>query len=432
MTDKGKHPFAYYLILTLLTVVACVVAGEVLLRAASLFLPGVRFLATAGVSQKSNVYDDLNQFLLDQKDLIPHRNWMNYHTNALGFADQEFSPANPDQRFRILTLGDSFCYAMVPYPQGVQTILDHDLAAACPEQRPEILNFGVPGNGLWEYATMFRLAAPVYHPRVVVLHLYLGNDTPNLLRHTSNLREPQPFYLHSYLWRFLANAYLLQQSLPAASHPVLMREAQKGAQAEARGSRAKRGGGKVNPGQPDPTDQSPGMVEPAFNREGYVHIMADEVGRFYNPGPEETARQYRPFLELLAHMAGEASREGLVLAVVLYPSRLQVYPAELRELVEDPQCRRENPGLDPARLDPGLPGRILAADCRRLGLPFLDLTPALRQAALANPAPLYKNRDIHWGVWGNQAAARAEAPFLRRLVCGPPPPRPVPAVPRHP
>lgn len=128
-------------------------------------------------------------------------------------------------------------------------------------------------------------------------------------------------------------------------------------------------------------------------------------------------RAWRPVLAELEAIRTEVRRQGRHLALAVYPSALQVYPAQRAALVDTLRRRPRYAALSAAALDPWLPNRQLAAYCQRAALPCIDLTPVFVQASLGPGEPLYKTRDTHWTTRGNRLAAEAEGAFLAGLVC---------------
>ena len=74
---------------------------------------------------------------------------------------------------RVVALADSFAVGPVPYPANFLTRLDELLDAREPT---EVLNFGVVAIGPREYLQLWRDEAAAYHPDLVLLCLFVGND----------------------------------------------------------------------------------------------------------------------------------------------------------------------------------------------------------------------------------------------------------------
>jgi hypothetical protein len=177
-----------------------VLAGELAVRLAAVFSFEVRYLATAGRRKGPRVFKSLDEYLASSTHLLPHRNYMNYWANALGLYDEEFVIPKPPDRFRIMALGDSFTYGSVPYPDSVMTRLEAHLHAACPELALDLLNFGIPATGVWDYQTVFQLAHATYTSNLVLVNFYLGNDGPDAYRHTNDLPKRSQVWHYSFLW----------------------------------------------------------------------------------------------------------------------------------------------------------------------------------------------------------------------------------------
>ena len=119
-------------------------------------------------------------------------------------------------------------------------------------------------------------------------------------------------------------------------------------------------------------------------------------------------RAWQPVLADLEAIRAEVLRQGRGLALAVYPSALQVFPAQRAALVE---TLRRRP-------------RYAALSC-------VDLTPAFVEASHVSAESLYKQQDAHWTLRGNRVAAEAEARFLVGLVCPAGAPAPSAATQNH-
>ena len=407
----------------LLGIVAAVAIGEGLVRLAARWSPAVRDLAVPRDRRAARPFESLAAYLASQPtQVVPHRNWFNYWNNALGLNDEEFEVPKPAGRFRILALGDSFTFGLVPYPDNVMTLLEAHLHRACPGRDLDVLNFGIGGTGVRDYRTIVTLGLRTYDPDLVLVNFYAGNDGPDLFRRVHERAHGPTLLGASRLFTFGRNAIRLWrgvQDLDAVQAPVA---------GPVPPGVVPRGGRPVDPAR-HLHEQDPALAGPIFTETVFASIQAEELRRLYRPeDPAIVERAWRPVLADLEAIRTEVLPQGRRLALTLYPSALQVYPAERAALVETLRRRPRYVALSGDALDPSLPNRQLAAYCARASLPCADLTPVFVEASQGAGAPLYKSRDAHWTIRGNRVAAEAQARFLAGLVCpaGAPAPRAAP------
>ena len=117
-----------------------------------------------------------------------------YRFNSLGFRDKEHTLTKDSNTFRIVVLGDSFSFAQgVPFEQSFPYLLEQKLNSnpSIPE-KIEIINLGMWGFGTdREYLTLKYIGLK-YHPDLVILAFYTGNDVRN------NYAEFENRYSHVY------------------------------------------------------------------------------------------------------------------------------------------------------------------------------------------------------------------------------------------
>jgi hypothetical protein len=392
--------------------VAALALTELSLRIVAWLSPGVRYLATAGVPRSAPDFQSLAEYVAWQPELQPHRDWLNRWNNSLGLHDEEFTLPKPPGRFRIMALGDSFTYAHVPYEEGVMTLVENRLREACPGMDLDLLNFGIGGTGVRDYRTILALAFGEYEPDLVLVHFYAGNDGPDLFRRVHGRSPIEAFLGRSYGWTFGKNAIKLWRGVanvglarrvepPAPEHP----------------GRSPRGGGVVDPDRRI-RDDDPLLVGPTLSDEAFERMMTEELTRLYRPPREaHVARAWQPILENLDAMRAQVAGGRARIALVVFPSALQVYPAQRADLTDRLRAGRRHAPVSLEEIDPRIPNRVLGAYCRETGIPCLDVTDALVKASHESAAPLYKQRDTHWTIRGNRVTAEAEAADLAPLVC---------------
>ncbi len=402
-----------------LGVVAALAVGEGLVRLAARWSPTVRYLAVPRTERAPRRFASLEAYLASQPtQVVPHRNWFNYWNNALGLNDEEFAVPKPAGRFRILAVGDSFTFGLVPYPHTVMTLLEARLRALCPGTDLDVLNFGIGGTGVRDYRTLVTLGLATYDPDLVLINFYAGNDAPSVYRHVHEQPRSWPVLGTSRLWLLGRNAIRLWRGvheLGAGRAPPA------GAAAPGQDPR---GGTPVDPTR-QVSEHDPALEGPIFTEAAFAAIQAEEMQRFYRPeDPTAVDRAWHPVLADLEAIRVEVLRQGRRLTLAVYPSALQVYPAEGATLVETLRRRPRYAAFSPDAFDPALPNRQLATYCRHATLPCVNLTPVFVEASRASAEALYKQRDAHWTIRGNRVAADAQAEYLAGLLCPPGSPAP--------
>ena len=376
--------------------------AELMIRVAARFSIEVRYLVT-GRDAKPLSYSSLAEFLAEARPhIVPHRDWNNYYANALGFTDREFSTEKAPGTLRVMALGDSFAYGLVAYPRNVLTLVESNLAEHCGDRKVEILNFGMPSTGVWEYRWLHKLAGPIYRPDRVVIHFYMGNDGPNAFNGDTEL--PMRFgswKFRSYAWSYLVNSITL---LLSVERPLSEKAVDP--------SRPAQGGERISD-VPEINDRD---RQPSFTEQAFASQAAAELGRLYSKPNPIGADAWARIFEVLDLLRSEVIADtGRPPSIVLYPSQLQVYPQIFEATIR--HSARFFPGATASDFDAQFPNHQIADYCRRTGIRCHDLTPRLMEAARESPEPLYIPRDTHWNNRGNQIAAIAEAAALHDEFC---------------
>ena len=389
---------------------AGLVVAEVGLRVISRFHAPVRYMVTAGDAPEQPVFQSLEAYLASRGDLVPHRDFLNYWNNAFGLNDVEFVVPKPRGRFRIMALGDSFTYGLVPYPDAVMTRVEEALRAGCRGVDLDLLNFGIGGTGVWDYKLLFDLAGSTVDPDLVVVNLYLGNDGPDLFARPPSFRRVPSSLRKFYLARYVVNVVRVATGLErhvATGSPRSDWVAPPNA----------RGGDMVDPASTvQPDDRQ--LTGPIYTATRFPEIMWDEYRRFARPlrGPS-LQRVWGPTLAALDLLRHRVAGQGRRLVIALYPSVLQVYPEARAQLEEELRQQPSVTGPAPIDVDPLRPNRVVLEYCRAFALACYDATADLIAASRESSEPLYKARDTHWTIRGNRVVAEAQARWLRPFVC---------------
>ena len=149
-----------------------------------------------------------------------------------------------------------------------------------------------------------------------------------------------------------------------------------------------------------PWVDDPALEEPSLSEQVYLELETSRALVACAAAP--------PGLELLRGALGEARRAAgeVPLAVLLIPDEFQV---------EDPLWDEIVARVGSRTLERDRAQRTIGACLDELGIPYLDLLPALRavEPGADGRRHLYHARDTHLNARGNRVVAGALAEFLR-------------------
>jgi hypothetical protein len=298
--------------------------------------------------------------------------------------------------YRILLLGDSFVEAMqVPIEQTFARTLEATLnrGGGTPV---EVYSMGVSGYGTTSEYLWYRDHGRAFHPDLVLLSFYPGND----VRNNSPTLEPtlRPRYGadgqlervdgvsgegEQHGWLGGSQAYMFVRKLILTQHPALAERL------------AKLG---------------------VLNRAALRPVpMADGVPVDYwvyaaNPTPE-WRDAWTHTEQLLTALRDAVTADGARLVVMVVTSREQIYPADWQQLLQT------YPPMQQITWDLAGPERHVLDWCARAGVPCVQLSPAFE--AQRDGPRLHFQYDGHWTAAGHAVAARTVADFLRQKAWPP-------------
>ncbi len=295
----------------------------------------------------------------------PGSNFRGHPLNDLGFNDRPFERDKGD-RFRIVALGDSFTFGIVPYPHNYLTLLEETLDRDHPPV--DVLNMGIPRTGPVEQLSLLLKEGLACDPDLVLVSFFVGNDFLDVSRSMTRRRTPVD---RSFVMSLLRYATVVRPSLES---------------------------GQVYGSRPYDDDS------PTFSQQTFLKLVARRAVVFRT--------DWQPFAELLDRTVESlqdiervCAGRGIALSVVLIPEEIQLDPALQRALMDAfKRFRRDNTDFE-------RPNRMLYRRLTELEVDVLDLYPPFREAA--GDARLYKPRDTHWNLAGNRLAAEL---ITRHLV----------------
>lgn len=307
--------------------------------------------------------------------------------NSQGRRDVERPLQKPAGTLRVLVLGDSFAEAMqVPLDEIFARLLEERLNAAG-EIPVEVVNAGVSGYGTAAQLLLLRRDGVRLRPDVVLLAFYPGNDVMNNSTELESTLIPrydeqgrvervemargdrrQGSVLGRLLSHSIAYRYLRRRIV--TGHPHLA---------------ARLGLGHA-PAAPAGGDAVPVAYGVYAAPAGDWHLAWQRTE------------------DLLGALRDEVAAMGARLAVVVVAGRDEVYPEMWAEVLET------YPAMQQRAWDVDAPRRRVVEICRGLGVPVLELAPAMRERR--EEQALHFRRDGHWTAAGHRLAAEEMANFL--------------------
>jgi hypothetical protein len=295
----------------------------------------------------------------------PHASDGNFRLNSLGFKDKEFTP-KAQNGYRIVALGDSFAFGVVHYEHNYLTLIEESLQKNHPHV--DLLNMGIVGTGPVDYWQLLRDEALSFKPDMVLLSFFIGNDF--IGSHRRRLYEYS--YLATLLYRTGRIVRSYREPLPTRNDIRYC-------------------------------DDCPTMTETR-----YLNIEAGRSKKFIR-GDKRSARSVDIAFAYLEKIHELCKARGIKLVVVLIPDELQINQ-DLQRSVREKFHQR----VDPSDWDITLPNRAMAGRLSRSAIDYIDLYDSFIVASAK--MALYKPRNTHWNIAGNQLAARVITPHIEKLL----------------
>lgn len=300
----------------------------------------------------------------------PGSSYYGFPINSRGFHDLEF-PTRSADRYRILALGDSFAFGIVPYEHNYLTLLESMLDSSL--GAVEVLNMGIPRTGPLDHLALLVNEGLALEPDMVLLSLFVGNDLMETYR---ELQQGRPLYSRSHVLSLLRVVLLIRPQ----SEPGVLRS-----------RRTYR------------DDQ------PTFGEISHLEILGGNAD-VYRKGWQGFTPSLDAAVAAITEIADICRARGIALTVLLIPEETQLDEDLQHDLASRFDRYRE------ADMDFLLPNRALTTRLGELGIDLFDLYPAFREGG--GEATLYKPRDTHWNIAGNRLAAERISDHLLPIVSG--------------
>lgn len=333
---QGAIKIVYSILLIVIISIISLLLGEITIRIYHFFNPLFIF------------YDDsYNRFRGK-----PFSDDWDFKLNSQGFKDTEFSQKN-DQTYRILGIGDSFAYGVVPYQDNYLTLLESQLQEE--GLNIEVFNMGIPSIGPKDYLSLLIREGLQFQPDMVLLSFFIGNDVLESHRQAK-------WYSYSYL----ASLFHYMLTIRPKNE------------------------GRIIHGKNVYCDECP-----AFDQDTYLNIEKDR-SLIYVTDNKDVLPFFHEALDYLNQIQNICRKKGIEFVVVIIPDEVQIN-ASLQKKIREQLLIQAN------RWNIILPNERLTTKLKEMGIDNLDLYPYfLKEAQLQN---LYRPQDTHWNIAGNRLAA---------------------------
>jgi hypothetical protein len=285
-----------------------------------------------------------------------------FRLNSKGFKDIEFSLQKDQGSLRVLGIGDSFAYGVVPYQYNYLTLLEDGLNKN--GKKVEVINMGISSTGPRDYLSLLMKEGLELKPDMVIVSFFIGNDFTD----PSVEKKQRSVYSYSYVATFMK--YLIDINTKYNEQPV-----------------------QGSPISFDIYDDN----KPTFTDDYFVKL---EIGRseIYRKQGSSFEGQFAEAVDYLRTIKEICDKHHIALAVVLIPDEVQVNKALQSRVM---QIKTFTATADD--FDFTLPNRMLAAKLKELGIDFVELLGEF--ATESTHTNLYKPADTHWNIAGNKLAA---------------------------
>jgi hypothetical protein len=305
-------------------------------------------------------------------------------TNRFGFNARDYSLNKAEGVFRILIVGDSFSWAGGK-DGNYSALLEKKFEKYYGRHRVDIINTGYPMTHTGEQLAMLKKYGLQYHPDMVFLGFFAGNDFLNAdpyrkrivvndtnfdidTRH-EKIFWGYPVILQSRLWHFIKQKMFVFR--------------------------------KINTDDAQQTEwrqEDKNNTACMFSEEDFLYI---EKGRleFCNMSSHDRGTYKKNvdyIFQSLYQMQQLLTDRKIKFVVGIYPDEFQVSNAILLQIFE-------SFGLEKSKYDVELMQHILKEYLESEHVPYIDVLDSFK--AKGTKEPLYLCRNTHWNRAGNELAA---------------------------
>ncbi|MHA2220308.1 MAG: hypothetical protein ACXACY_30895 [Candidatus Hodarchaeales archaeon] len=287
-----------------------------------------------------------------------------FRLNSYGFKDVEFNKGNKGL-FRILGIGDSFTYGVVPYQFNYLTILEKKLNQ---EHRSlEIINMGIPMLDPRKYYAILVNEGLKLNPDMVLLSFFVGNDFKR--------KKIKP-YEYSYVASFF-------------NYLISIRHEYKG---------------KIIHGRAIYQDDKPSLPY-----EKYLENEKRISGKIFKKENKKFLKRFNGAIYYLKKIQDICDENNIELMILIIPDEVQVNYKLQTDVVKAYKTTSKD-------FDFFRPNRMLTNKLTDLSINYIDLLEYFLK--VPEKRPLYKPNDSHLNIAGNKLAADIIEDYLKKNFLG--------------
>lgn len=310
-------------------------------------------------------------------------------SNRFGFNDRDYRFEKEPGTYRMLIVGDSF-----NWPGGQEwnytRFLEQKFETQFGAHIVDVINVGYPATSTGHQIVMLRRLGLKYHPDLVVLGFFVGNDF---------IDSDQHFSADGMSAAGMTDASNGVPPFGKRTFSTLDGMARIGRAMLADGFN----GGKV-------------LRElPALSEEDFFRFERDrmDICKRRIPANAGYEEQIAGGLQNIVVMRSDVQKSGAEFLLAAYPDEFQVSVPLQKNLAS-------RFSLNLQEYDLGWPQQLLHAFAERADIPFVDMLPRFR--SMGSSEDLYIPRNTHWNREGNRLAAQLLFEALMPVVCKKAPP----------
>lgn len=315
--------------------------------------------------------------------------------NQFGFNDRDYPLKKDPGNYRILILSDSFNWA--GGKEGNYTaLLEKQFERYYQKPKVEVINAGYPGTHTGEQLTLLKKYALQYHPDLVVLGFFVGNDfidaDPDRKRIIVNdiyldidkRKEVKifgyPIINQSRLLLFIQQKYkIFQEAAKAKQQSVIPSSSPYQFQLVSNPSQAEKSPGILSLETFLDTEKT--RLDFCKRKDLQKGVWNDNINYIF---------------QSIDEMNKLLKQQNIQFIVAIYPDEFQVNPKLLNQLTQKYELNLKN-------YDSICMQNILIPHLKAQQIAYLDFLP--RFQAEQKQRPLYLLQEPHWNTAGNQLAA---------------------------